>query len=113
VDRLTSSLSSLLREMPAQKVRLIAFNLDQRAIVFRADDFETSQMSALTDALNHLELGLVDYRVMRDRPQPIDLLLGLVRAELQDPGPPDALLFLGPRTRMQDDITADALGKRP
>ncbi len=35
VQRVVDSLSSLLRELPAQSVRLIAFNLDQRAVIFR------------------------------------------------------------------------------
>ena len=113
VQRLVDSLSSLLRELPAQKTRLIAFNLDQRAVIFRTEGFEANQMDELTAALNHLELGLVDYRTLRERPEPIDLLLGLVQAELRDPKPPDALIVLGPRTRMLDDVPAVAVGKRP
>ena len=113
IERLTDSLASLLRELPAQTVRLIAFNLDQRAIVFREDAFEVRQIGDLTTALNHLELGLADYRVLRERPEPMDLLVGLVQAELQDPKPPDALILMGPRTRMRDDVPAAALGKRP
>jgi len=50
-------LSSLLRELPAQSVRLIAFNLDQRAIVFRKDEFEANQTSDLTAALHQLNFG--------------------------------------------------------
>lgn len=113
IQRLVDSLCSLLRELPAQSVRLIAFNLDQRAIVFRQDGFETTHMGELTAALRQLELWLVDYKVLRERPEPMDLLLGLVQAELQDTQPPDALIVLGPPTRMQDDVPADALGKRP
>jgi hypothetical protein len=110
VQRVVDSLSSLLRELPAQSVRLIAFNLDQRAVIFRKDGFEVNQGGELTAALNQLELGLLDYKVMRDRPAPVDLLLGLAQAELRDPKPPDALIVLGPRTRMHDDVRPDALG---
>ena len=112
IQRLEDSIASLLRELPAQSVRLIAFNLDQRAIIFRKDGFAADQTDELTAALKELELGLVDYRALRDRPLPMDLLLGLVQAELQDPKPTDALIVLGPRTRMHDDVRADALGKR-
>ena len=104
VQRVVDSLSSLLRELPAQSVRLIAFNLDQRAVIFREDGFEVNQSGELTAALNQLELGLLDYKVMRDRPAPVDLLLGLAQAELRDPKP------LWPRTRMHDDVRPDALG---
>ena len=113
IQRLEDSIASLLRELPARSVRLIAFNLDQRAIIFRKDEFVPGETDELTAALRQLELGLVDYRILRDRPLPMDLLLGLVQAELQDPKPADALIVLGPRTRMHDDVRADALGKRP
>src|ERR1019366_1512565 len=72
VQRVVDSLSSLLRELPAQSVRLIAFNLDQRAVIFREDGFEVNQSGELTAALNQLELGLLDYRILRDRPEPMD-----------------------------------------
>ena len=113
IQRLVDSLSSLLREFPAQRVRLIAFNLDQRAIVFRQDGFDANHMGELTAALRQFELWLVDYKVLRERPEPMDLLLGLVQAELRDPQPPDALIVLGPGTRMHDDVPVDALGQRP
>lgn len=113
IQRLEDSMAWLLRELPAQSVRLIAFNLDQRAIIFRKDGFTVDQTGGLTAALRELELGLVDYRTLRDRPLPMDLLLGLVQAELQDPKPAGAMIVLGPRTRMRDDVRTDALGKRP
>jgi hypothetical protein len=112
VRRVVDSLSSLLRELPAQSVRLIAFNLEQRAVIFRKDGFAASQNGELAAALNQLELGVLDYRILRDRPEPMDLLLGLVQAELQDPQPPDALIVLGPPTPMHEDVRPDALGKR-
>jgi hypothetical protein len=105
------SVTSLLRELPVQSVRLIAFNLDQRTIIFRRDGFEAGQNDELTEALRQLELGLLDYKAMRERPEPMDLLLGLVQAELGDPLPPDALIVIGPRTRLHDDVRPDAMGK--
>jgi hypothetical protein len=113
IQRLEDSIASLLRELPAESVRLIAFNLDQRAIILRKDEFVLAEMDELTAALRELELGLVDYRVLRDRPLPVDLLLGVAQAELQDSKPADAIIVLGPRTRLQDDVRPDALGKRP
>jgi hypothetical protein len=112
IQRLEDSIASLLRELPAESVRLIAFNLDQRAIILRKDEFVLAEIDELTRALRELELGLVDYRVLRDRPLPLDLLLGVVQAELQD-SKPDAIIVLGPRTRLQDDVRPDVLGKRP
>lgn len=113
IQKLVDSLSSLLRELPAQSVRLIAFNLDQRAVVFRKDGFEASQMSDLAAALNQMDLARVDYRTLQQSPEPLDLLLGLVQEELRNPKLPDALIVMGPRTRIQKDPPAGASGKRP
>jgi hypothetical protein len=111
IQTLVDSLTSLLRELPAQSVRLIAFNLDQRAIAFRKDGFEASQMGDLKAALQQMDLAKVDYRTLQQNPEPLDLLLGLVQEELRNPKPPDALIVLGPRTRIQKDVAVNALAK--
>ena len=107
VQTLIDSLGSLLRELPAQTVRLVAFNLDQRIEVLRRDEFVAADMPVLREALGSLQLALVDYKSMRDRPEAPQLLAGLVRAEVASPHPPDALVIMGPRTRLQEDIPAD------
>jgi hypothetical protein len=112
IDRLADSISSLLRELPAQSVRLVAFNLEQRVIVFRKDEFETKQIGELATALDHLELGAVDYRILQRPGKPIELLTSLVQAELQAPAPPDALIVMGPRTRIYDDVPPDSVSAR-
>ena len=104
---LIDSLGSLLRELPAETVRLVAFNLDQRIEVLRREAFVAADLPALREALGSLQLGIVDYKAMRDRPEARDLLAGLVRAEVASPHPPDALVIMGPRTRLQDDLPAD------
>ncbi|HEY1493791.1 MAG TPA: hypothetical protein VGF49_04580 [Candidatus Solibacter sp.] len=113
IQRTVDSLSSILREMPTRSVRVVAFNLDQRFTIFRAEEYEASHIKELVDEMTQLNLGVVDARLVRDRPQPMDLLLGLVQAELQAPTPPDALILLGPPTRMHLEIPADVAGKRP
>jgi hypothetical protein len=102
IERLMDSLSSLLRELPARSVRLIAFNLDQQAILFRKDGFGADQMGELATALGQLELARVDVQTLQASARPIDLLAGLVQVEFREKEPPDALIVLGPQTRMQD-----------
>ena len=109
IQTLVDSLTSLLRELPAQSVRLIAFNLEQRATTFRKDGFEANQMGDLKAALQQMDLAKVDYRTLQQNPEPLDLLLRVVREELGNPKPPDALIVLGPRTRMQKDVATNAL----
>jgi hypothetical protein len=113
IQTLVDSLTSLLRELPAQSVRLIAFNLDQRAITLHKDGFEASQMGDLKAALQQIDLAKVDYRILQQNPEPLNLLLRLVQEELRNQKPPDALIVLGPRFRMQKDLAANALAKIP
>jgi hypothetical protein len=111
IQTLVDSLTSLLRELPAESVRLVAFNLDQRAIAFHKDGFEASQIGDLKAALEQMDLGKVDYRTLQQNPEPLDLLLRLAQEELGNPKLPDALIVLGPRTRMQKDVAANAMAK--
>uniref|UniRef100_Q028Q4 VWFA domain-containing protein n=1 Tax=Solibacter usitatus (strain Ellin6076) TaxID=234267 RepID=Q028Q4_SOLUE len=113
IQRTVDSLASILRELPARTVRVIAFNLDQRFTIFRAEEYDAVHAKELVDAMTQLDLGVVDAKLVRDRPAPMELLLGLVQAELQAPTPPDALILLGPRSRLRLEIPADVAGKRP
>ncbi len=110
VDRLVDSLSSLMRQLPANSVRLIAFNLDQRTVLFRKDGFAGDHMGDLVSAMNQMDLAKVDYRILQRPDRPIDLLLQLLLADLQDAAPPDAVLVLGSRTSvpLRDDPEGDS-----
>jgi hypothetical protein len=113
IQRTVDSLASILRELPARSVRVVAFNLDQRFTIFRAEEYDASRAKELVEEMAQLELGIVDAKLVRDRPEPMELLLGLVQAELQAPTPPDAVVLLGPQSRVHLEIPADAAGKRP
>jgi len=102
VRRLTDSVSAILGQLPANSVRLAAFNLDMRATVYRSDDFNRSQLGELESALEKMQLGAIDYRVLQNMPNPIDLLVGLMQAEWKAAEPPTALLIVGPPARDTD-----------
>lgn len=97
VAMLTDSLGSLLRQWRARRVRLIAFNLAQASILLQKEGFQRSEMDELTRKLQSLELGAIDYRTLSAAAQPIDLLSGLLKKELGDPQPADAIVILGPQ----------------
>jgi hypothetical protein len=107
------SLSSLLEQLPAQSVRLVVFNLDQQAVLFQQDGFATKDVEKVVTALNQLQLALVDYRTLQKRASASGLLVDLVQAELRGPKSPDALILLGPRSPIRDDISPEALDKFP
>ena len=102
VATLVGSLSSLLEQLPARSVRLVVFNLAQRAVLFRQDGFTSKDLEKVITALDQLQLALVDYRTLQQHGGPTDLLADLVQTELRDPQPADALILLGPRLQMPD-----------
>ena len=108
---LLATLASFLERVPARSVRLIVFNLEQQKILFRQDGFTPDEMDQVAQAINELQLGLVDYHVLQNRTGHLDLLAGMVNEELRAPEPSDAVVFLGPQARFADKISEDVLEK--
>lgn len=106
---LLQSLASLLRDTPYSSVRLIAFNLDQRQEIFRQENFKHSDFLNLAGALSRLELGAVSYHVLQDQQGWSRLLAKLVNDEQTAQNPSDAVIFLGPRIRIDEKIPREML----
>ncbi len=113
VSTLVGSLYSLLQQLPAERVRLIVFNLGQRAVIFRQDGFTTKDLNQVATAMNQLQLAKVDYRTLQQAGSPAELLTDLVHTELKVPHPADALILLGPRLLRRDDIPVPVLDRNP
>ena len=103
LDRLLDSLLELMKEIPARSVRVMAFNLDQRTVLFHRERFRPEMRGELEKAMGQLNLGLVDYRTLQKADDPVKLLADLVAAEINSRQPPDALILLGPRTQFHTD----------
>ncbi|HSU30238.1 MAG TPA: hypothetical protein VLJ11_03300 [Bryobacteraceae bacterium] len=100
---LLGALSSLLRETPAEDVRLIAFNLDQQREIFHQDHFNADGFAKLSRTLENLELGTVSYKALQKGGW-AELLARLVNQEISRPDPSGSVVFLGPSTRTIDKI---------
>jgi hypothetical protein len=96
---LLSSLVALLESLPANSVRLVAFNLDQQKELFRQDVLTPESFSPLSQSLNQLQLQTVDLHVLQNRTGHISLLADLVNRELTAKEPSDVVIFLGPTAR--------------
>jgi hypothetical protein len=99
---LLGSLSSLVELLPAESVRLTVFNLDQQKDLLEADRITPDTFDRIAQAMNGLELGLVDYRVLRNRRGHMDVLADLINRELSSKQPADAVIVLGATTRYVD-----------
>jgi hypothetical protein len=109
---LLGTLGSVLERVPVESVRLVVFNLDQQRELFRDDNFQARRFPRVAEAMDQLELGLVDYRVLQKPRGHIDLLAQLVKQEVEAPSPSDVVVFLGPMSRYVDRIPDEAL-ERP
>lgn len=109
---LLGSLSSLLRQSGASQVRVVAFNLDQQREIFRQDHFDNAGFQKLAGALQDLELGTVSYQTLQRGDGWASLLVKLVNEEVKHSDPSDAVVFLGPNSRILDKIEPEAIRAR-
>jgi hypothetical protein len=104
---LLQSLASLLKQLPCQSVRVIAFNLDQQQELFHEDNFDDDGYLRLVDRLHKLEFGTVSYRALqRDSWRPWLVRLANEQTSAKDPS--DLVVFLGPNSHFLDRIPGEA-----
>ena len=108
---LMSAVSALLERVPARSVRLVLFNLEQQKELLRKENFLLQEMWQVSQAMNNVELGLVDYQVLQNKRGHVDLLTEMVNREVQAQPPSDVVLFLGPSTRFFDAVPQARLEK--
>ncbi|HXH50807.1 MAG TPA: hypothetical protein VNM47_15800 [Terriglobia bacterium] len=92
---LLQMLSSLLQQVPCESVRLVAFNLDQEQVIYRADPFMPSGFARLQRAFNGLSLGVVSVETLQKRNEWPEMLARLANEQLSAKPPPDAVIILG------------------
>jgi hypothetical protein len=88
-------LSSLLQQVPCKSVRLVAFNLDQAKVIYRAGEFNPSGFARLQRAFNGLNLGVVSVKTLQKRNEWPQMLAKLANEQLAARPPPDAVIILG------------------
>jgi hypothetical protein len=98
----SQSLASLLNQLPARTVRLVAFNIDQQVVLFQKDDFVAADLPRLTAAFDQLELARVDVRTLQNRDK-LDILSDLIDKELQQAKPASAVILMAPRSASHID----------
>ena len=106
---LISALASILERLPVRKVRLVVFSMDQQKEVYRSEDFQASEFGRLTQALNRLELGVIDYETLQNRRGHVGLLAGLLDEALNGDEKQDAVILLSPPTRYTEKVPAETL----
>lgn len=106
---LLGTLSALLEQTPTRRVRLVVFNLEQQRVLLREDNFTRDALDRVAQSMNEVELGTVDYQVLRNRRGHLDLLADMVNRELAETPPAEAVVVLGPATRFGEKLPQDAV----
>jgi hypothetical protein len=109
---LLGTLAALIEQVPSRNVRLVVFNLEQQRVILRQDGFTHERLDRVSQSLNELELGTVDYRVLKERRGHVALLADLVNQELAESRKADAVVVLGSATRFGEKMPEDAV-ERP
>ena len=99
---LLSTLSSLLERIRSTSVKLVVFNLEKREQIYSKDSFRISDLEQVDDAINKIQLGMVDYKVLQEPKGHLDFLNDMLEGELKAEQPPDLVIFLGPPARTAD-----------
>jgi len=110
---LLNSLYSLLRHIPAARVRVVAFNLDQQREVFRQEGLDRFTFLKLAQALSNLELGTISTGTLLRQQGWAELLAGLIQAEVAGKPDTSAIIFLGPHARLNKKMACEAPAYQP
>jgi hypothetical protein len=105
---LLGTLISLLQQLPCSSVRLVAFNLEQRKEIFRAEHFGGREYQDLRSKLQATEVDTVSVRALQRKTAPA-FLAALVEREVSSGAPSDVIIWLGPNALNQEKIPAQSL----
>lgn len=92
-----SILASLLESLPSTVIRLVVFDYDQQKETLRQDNFALKDIEKAAHAANNTEHWPVTVRELQEQPGQWGLLANLIRREIAEKDPSDAVVFLGPR----------------
>jgi hypothetical protein len=93
---LSGSLRSLLEQIPVGAARVVIFCLEQRAVLYRKDNFQAADFEAATKALSDLQLGVVSAQTLESPAGTVEAVAGLIRDEASASPAPDAVIVASP-----------------
>ena len=109
MSALVSILRGIFREPRIGKFSVVAFNLQEQRILYRQENGTRIDFPALGEALQSMKLGTVDLKRLSNKNGETDFLTSLIQQELGGEEHPDALIFAGPKTLLDDSVPRDSL----
>jgi hypothetical protein len=109
MNALISILRSIAREPRIGKFSLVAFNIQERRVIYRQEHSSQIDFPALGAALNSLHLGTVDVKRLSHKRGETEFLTHLITEELNAKDRPDAVIFAGPKVMLEDGVPPESL----
>lgn len=104
-------LRSMAREPRIGTFSIVAFNLQERRIVYREENSSHIDFPALGQALNSLNLGTVDVKRLSQKHGETEFLSTLFTQELNPQEHADAVIFAGPKVMLDNGVPQETLRK--
>jgi hypothetical protein len=111
MNALISILRGIAREPRIGKFSIVAFNLQERRVVYRQEDAPRIDFPALGEALHSLNLGTVDVKRLSQKRGETEFLTNLFTEELNTRVHPDAVIFAGPKALLDNAVPQESLKK--
>ena len=105
-EALLAILRSITREPRIGTISLTAFHLAHRQVIFQQDNIRPIHLENHKQAIDSLSLGTVDIAQLLEKDAEARFLAGVAAGETQRTRP-DALIFVGPRTVDEAEMTRD------
>ena len=106
---LVSILRSIAREPKIGKFSLVAFSMASQQVLHRQENVDRLDFPALGDALNKMKLGTVDLSKLAVKHSETQFLSELIRSELGGTKKSEAVIFVGPKVMLEQNVEADTL----
>jgi hypothetical protein len=111
MNALISILRGIAREPSIGTFSVVAFNLQERRVVYRQQDSSRIDFPALGEALHSLNLGTVDLKRLSQKRGETEFLASLFTEELNASEHPDAVIFAGPKALLESGVPQESLKK--
>lgn len=98
---LVRCVGSLMERLPFDTMRVIVLSLEAQREILRIEGASPSSLPEISRAIDTVRVpqSVVDFRTLQAVPRPIDLIVGMIRQEIQSSSPADAVIVLGPGSR--------------
>jgi hypothetical protein len=106
---LVSIVRSISRDPHIGKFSIVAFNMQEQRVIYRQENADRIDFPALGNALNSLNLGTVNLKLLSQKHGDTDFLATLIKQETGGQSHPDALVFAGPKVMLDENVPPDSL----